>query len=119
MGANEREAHLISLVHDAAGRSDTGSMANAIMVSRRGNPQRTERSERRARAHPGVIGGRPTFGVIDALLEAGGASRHAGVISSCGAIWSDPMKIRPKRPDERSRCGHGIVTDFARPGSGR
>jgi hypothetical protein len=22
------------------------------------------------------------------------------------------MKIRPKRPDERSRCGHGIVTDL-------
>jgi hypothetical protein len=29
-----------------------------------------------------------------------------------GATWSDPMKIRPKRPDERSRCGHGIVTDL-------
>jgi hypothetical protein len=27
------------------------------------------------------------------------------------ANWSDPMKTRPKRSDERSRCGHGIVTD--------
>jgi hypothetical protein len=38
--------------------------------------------------------------------------RHAGVISGWGAIWSDPMKIRPKGPDERSRCGHGMVIDL-------
>jgi hypothetical protein len=41
-----------------------------------------------------------------------GTAIGARALSVAGATWSDPMKIRPKRPDERSRCGHGIVTDL-------
>jgi hypothetical protein len=41
-----------------------------------------------------------------------GTAIGARALSIPGANWSDPMKIRPKRPDERSRCGHGIVTDL-------
>src|SRR5271155_3798861 len=41
-----------------------------------------------------------------------GTAIDARALSGAGAPWSDPMKIRPKRPDERSRSGHGIVTDL-------
>jgi hypothetical protein len=54
------------------------------------------------------------------LLHAAGRWRANGTrnrddtraLPHPGVYWSDPMKIRPKRPDERSRCGHGIVTDL-------
>jgi hypothetical protein len=41
-----------------------------------------------------------------------GTAIDARALFGAGATWSDPMKIRPKGPEERSRCGHGIVTDL-------
>jgi hypothetical protein len=70
--------------------------------------------------HRSATGGRRGYASDSATRDAGrGLVNHSQMIHQIGTsfspaigIGSSPMKIRIKKSDERSRCGHGIVTDL-------